>query len=679
MRFGKGTRGWKVAGRRIFGDREEDDQVEPDEAERSDNGGVATEERNALLSPSPDDEADSMEEVSSADIAMSGDPTQHLLTALGRFQRQVAKGETGAPQELWTDECINQLIVGIKIAYAQGWDGIREALTDTARILQTYEEAGQAQLGIPFLQDSYEILCLMVGDLIVDNVRSGVMQKWRDRFQRAVRELDRTGLRLIEDDEEEEEAEEATVTSPAVADDFFSEDTAASEPVEDLSPATPDTFPFDENAVTSETPSPVEDHWFSEETETAPESPAPDPEYTGVMETDSEPEYLESKEEQIEAPPSGTDDDGFLVFEAVSEEEEVSPFEAPEEEPALEKDRALDSPFLDIPEEITEGVDQAPLANEVFPPAPEAEETPAPQEEPDLFHYEEAAEAEAAPEPVSEFEAETETEMAPELAAGIDLESGQPPTPAPMSLVDDPPASDPDPVPAPTAEVEAEADLDDGSPEALLRTTQQAMARGDVKDAKMLALRLAAQMAQLEADRALEEVCDAETQLESFDRLIAAAEEEARHSEEALQAAEGSIGARQSEFDAKRQHTGHLRDRAAEAERSIADLEGQIKALQEQREAEMRHLGEIQAELEDALAAESRVQTELDGLSEAEQYARDSLEAAQDNVEKHRAARAEQEAVISSVRDKYARRCRAAEDIENTIAAFGGPPPASRA
>ena len=135
---GKRTRGWKVVGRRIFGDREEDDQVEPDEAERSDNGGVATEERNALLSPSPDDDAGSMEEVSPADSAMSGDPTQHLLTALGRFQRQVAKGETGAPQELWTDECINQLIVGIKIAYSQGWDGIREALNDTARNLQTY-------------------------------------------------------------------------------------------------------------------------------------------------------------------------------------------------------------------------------------------------------------------------------------------------------------------------------------------------------------------------------------------------------------------------------------------------------------------------------------------------------------------------------------------------------------
>lgn len=102
---------------------------------------------------------------------------------------------------MWTDECMNQLIAGIELAAAEGWDGIQEALTDTARVVQSYEESGQANLCVPFLQDSYEILCLMVGDIIVDNVRSGVIQKWRGRYAQAIEELHRAGLSLIRDEE----------------------------------------------------------------------------------------------------------------------------------------------------------------------------------------------------------------------------------------------------------------------------------------------------------------------------------------------------------------------------------------------------------------------------------------------------------------------------------------------
>ena len=198
MRFAKRNRGW-LSGRRLFGDS-------PD----SPSGAVATDERRALLeSDGADDDADEgYREVG------TGDPTQRLLTALGRFQLQVARAEAGAPQEQWCDECMNQLITGIELAVDQGWDNVMQALTDTARILHSYEKAAKASQCVPFLQDSYEILCLMVGDIIVDNVRSGVMQKWKERYQRAVDDLLRAGIALVEDEELEDDAEASAPRAP---------------------------------------------------------------------------------------------------------------------------------------------------------------------------------------------------------------------------------------------------------------------------------------------------------------------------------------------------------------------------------------------------------------------------------------------------------------------------------
>ena len=159
-------------------------------------GTVASEERSALLAHNHDD----------GDAPMDYDngpnePTQSLLTALGRFQRQVAKAQTGARQDEWSDECMNQLIGAVEIAIEQDWVDVVEALTDTARLLHSYEDSSRANRCIPFLADSYELLCLMVGDLIVDNVRPSVMDKWRRRFAAALDDLQAEGLCLIQDDD----------------------------------------------------------------------------------------------------------------------------------------------------------------------------------------------------------------------------------------------------------------------------------------------------------------------------------------------------------------------------------------------------------------------------------------------------------------------------------------------
>ncbi len=159
-------------------------------------GTVASEERSALLASNLDE----MDEGMDYDTGQS-EPTQALLTALGRFQRQVAKAQTGARQDEWSDECMNHLIGAVEIAIEQDWVDVVEALTDTARLLHSYEDANRANRCVPFLADSYELLCLMVGDLIVDNVRPSVMDKWRRRYDAALDDLKTEGLRLIQDDE----------------------------------------------------------------------------------------------------------------------------------------------------------------------------------------------------------------------------------------------------------------------------------------------------------------------------------------------------------------------------------------------------------------------------------------------------------------------------------------------
>ena len=188
MRFGK-QRKWGVAAkRRLFGSSQEEQ-----------GGSVATEERSALLEE--EDTAPAPEETREAAPALAGDPTQHLLTALGRFHRQVVKANSAASSEDWCDECMDQIIAGIEIAIGQEWEDVQEALTGAARLLESYEEGGRVEDCLPFLQDGYEILCLMVGDLIVDNVRSGVMDKWRIRYEIAVEELLKSGLELVQDEE----------------------------------------------------------------------------------------------------------------------------------------------------------------------------------------------------------------------------------------------------------------------------------------------------------------------------------------------------------------------------------------------------------------------------------------------------------------------------------------------
>ena len=197
MRFGRlsqKSRPWGRLSLRVL-DRSNGDSLEPDDVPDSSDASF----------PPPLPTTDNLAE----DPAMTSDPTQRLLTALGRFQRQFVKARNGAPQEHWSDECMNYLIQAVEIAVEQRWQDLVEALSETGRVLQTYENAGRANECVPFLADSYEILCLMVGDLIVDKVRSGVIRKWRERYQIALEDIAAKGLVLVRDEDDRRTARAA--------------------------------------------------------------------------------------------------------------------------------------------------------------------------------------------------------------------------------------------------------------------------------------------------------------------------------------------------------------------------------------------------------------------------------------------------------------------------------------
>lgn len=131
----------------------------------------------------------------------TADPTQELFSTLGRFYRYLNKAQHTPEGGAWCDDCMGELMTGLEISIQNDWEDVKDALIDTARILQSYENARRPGDSVPFLKESYEILSLMVGDLIVENVRSGVKHKWIDHYQRAVEELDRRKIPLVEDED----------------------------------------------------------------------------------------------------------------------------------------------------------------------------------------------------------------------------------------------------------------------------------------------------------------------------------------------------------------------------------------------------------------------------------------------------------------------------------------------
>jgi hypothetical protein len=733
VRLGNRTRTWAEAGRRLWGER----NSQREDSGNSDGnsiaawdaafGSAAPARPEAPVAPMPEPEP-----VVSNPL-LSGDPTQQLLTALGRFQRQVNLADTGAPPEAWVDNCIDQLIAGIQIAHVRGWRGVKEALTDTARILQSYDEAGDASGSVAFLHDAYEILCLMLGDLIVDNVRSGVMEKWRERYHRAVSDLHHAGYALIDDDSTGAQHQHRPAPSPAAeaarptnVTPFVPRAAVVETPVDEAPASLNESYLNDGEDVRDEFTSVVDepDVTYVDDATEEVEEDDPSP-FVYAIEDEADEAALEDEveaeaEELIERPVESWDETDeaeadYAEAEAASslevEEEqaeeadelesmwnEPSPFAeailAEEAEAAGEEAEEVEAPVLfEAPagveqeeEEVAEEIAEAAQETDIFDAEDAAEEllemaeeeaevgaeAPVDAAKEMLFLFEES-EAEALEEAVDEEEdlytqaalVEEDVEAEAELqiaevealvadAEAITAEAGE--------------AGEA----AEAGEGAAQARSTEEAPEAILRNAQAAMLRGDVRDAKVLALQLAVNMARLEAQKAVQIVQDSVEKLVATEAAIEVADEDVAKARQRLEQMQQARSGREHDLDIKRAGIAGLEKRGGTVEAAIAKLDEEIARLMRKREEELAKLQEVQAELEAERDEERIVAEDLDRLHEAEQAAQDTLELAHTRLAELQQQRLEREQAREACEQMLERQRESAETISATLEAVLG-------
>jgi hypothetical protein len=710
VRFGKRTRNWAANGIRILTERHDEEE------------GILSEPQPRVVTEAPDEEEEApmaAPESNEPETLMGGDPTQKLLTSLGRFQRQVNRAEEGAAGDDWTDECMNQLIGGIEIALENGWQDVQEALTDTARILQSYEDAQCAHESVPFLQDSYEILCLMVGDLIVDNVRSGVMQKWRQRYQIALRDLDDAGYELVEDEGgtrapaerapqaptptaqwEDEVDEEAAVGKddayPSNVMPFRSPpESARQQPVAEA-PAPEAEAPAND---AGEAPFDGPDDFFGSVTHTAEDSA---PAFPSDTEVDSAapnnvveepppfdtPEAPEERAAHQESLMDWGDDDSGVVIPSLEEEQVSSDAEAASEESGGEDENAYDDWLERVMEaeasreraaedEVTEEVTPEPevtFEEEVVTdeePSTDEESTPdeVDQADEDPFAGNSAEQADLFAAALDEAVSDTPEEVVPEEPVDAEVPPvAEEPAAAPVAEA---PREEPisKPVPETPAAVAA---LDPNSPEALLQIAQQAMTQGNMADARTMALKLAARMAQLEAERAEKIVDDATHALEENASAIREAEEGVKQAESALSATRDDKGSREKTRKDQLKANQDVQGEAESVEGKIADLDEQIRQLQEKRAEEVTNLETLRGMLDEGNAELEAIEAEIASLEAAVERGEVSLDQARAQVAALEEERTQREEALASAEEVLARQWSGLEDISKTYRAVTG-------
>lgn len=606
----------------------------------------------------------------SAETPVTGDPTQRLLTALGRFHRYVTKGEAGAPQQFWSDDCMNQLIAAVELSLSQDWPNIVEALTGTARILQSYENAGAAHLSIPFLNDSYEVLCLMVGDIIVNNQRSGVMDKWRERYEHAVAELTKAGYPLVQDDLSDEEPPAPEPERPREAPTLhvLERPTAAgvekgapreSAQQEELLPL----FEEPEEAVVDEQEETVEETSVPEAYETHEayeadfefDSETPVDEDTGpVPALTEEAEELEEEEAadapELEAPPEPVD--------AARDPEVVTALDMLCDE--LSRLNAADNyvaAFGDVAERVAVLARLASARGWAIPEAlsvrmqeivEEAGRLLKPADD-RLFDTAYAfceAYMGASREPDGELSRSWMAESDSVLAA-LKLEREAMETPAPV---------EPPPLVA-----------EDDSAEGLLETARRAIGSGDMAFAKTLALQAVAQLAKAEAEKAQARVRDAERHFQENAESIEHARAQVKKAEQDVLVAEGRVAEGGAELADARAHAAVVSDKVQALEKRVAEIEEQIRAFEVARQAELERVRETQAELERAREEERLADVELGELQAAEHTMRAGLETARQRVKELQRHRLDLEEVLSRARETLTHHRSSLMDIERTI------------
>ena len=629
MRFGRRNKTKPISVRREVGDS----------PEAATFGPVAAEERSALLSFESTGNAAPLPHTNNG--SGGGDPTQQLGTALGRFHRYVMKGQAGAPQEFWSDDCMNQLAAVIEIAISENWMHLVEALTDVARILQSYENAGCARQCVPFLIESYEILSLMVGDLMVNNTGSGVMEKWRERYRNAVDELTSTGLALVLDDDHEELGPRipAERTPEIIPFERPRDEAAAAPGQEDLrnEPALDSFFPFlDARDAGEDVEGPTG----------AGVPPSPSAPASSVVLVEETP-VAEARTEDTEA--------AVLLDSLCDELSLLDKFSEAERAPRLrvviEKVSQLEGLArerrLELPQRVCGRMMELCDAAQFV----KRRQTVAKRDGALLDRFLDTAYAfcEAYVEAAKDAESETVETWMSDTESLLD-------TLAEAAQVENAEA------------VEEEAAVDENtSPRSLLETAQKAVARGDVSGAKSLALQAAAHIARAEAEKAEERVREAETRLREGADAIDRARSGVKKAEQEVVVAESRVTEDEGKLTDARESVTQATERVGGIDRRVGEIDEQIRVLLAARQGEEAKRAEANVELERNRKLEIQAEADLRSFQEAEDVARLQLENARQQVKDLQRRRTELEAALARGRETLTRHRASLSDIERTV------------
>ena len=619
MRFGK-KRGLIASGRKTSKQMQ---PSAPDAASES--------VHHTALPPQPEEEnvASLQDDISQ----VSGDPIQQLFTTLGKFHRQLNKAQHAPNGEGWCDECMNELMAGLEISIAREWTPIKDALIDTARILHSYEQVGKAGLCVPFLKDSYELLSLMVGDLIVDTVRAGVKQKWREHYAKAVEELESRGIALVEDEEcEASSPSHATVPPPSPE----IEKPAASFKVEAPAMTSPE-----EKDESVETPEQASQKLAAE---------------LDDLEFDLPPLSEKSSEKAEDKEPDSSGD--ILAFPTSSKEEETPFEETPEQDTLEEKDLLKLDGFETSPQEQAPADANDKIGNET---AGKDGATALEQDEQDTDVREDAKQEEPA-------EAQTDllTSEEPAHEANLDLDR-KPASPEP------PAAATERETPPPTQEKKSIRSAEE-SHAALLQRVQAAITSGDTRNTKAMALELAVAMARLEYEQSRQDLAAAEQLLLENGRIIEQGQAKVAQMENDLLRAEELLAARDGERNANREQISVIDEELSALSSELADIDAQIVALQQKRMEQENRIKNKKAEHEEAIDSESRSQTELEALSQETESIRENLENARNDVRQRNTERRSIELDIVKAQEEMEMRRLSLSTIENTLHPGSAPP-----
>jgi len=559
----------------------------------------------------------------------------------------------------------------------------------------------------------------MVGDLIVGRIRPGVVDKWRQRYERAVQELSDSGIPLVTDEEEESPSKQPAEHTPAEEDVIAQESVLVLDQYESLTeeePVQEESAYAATSEVTGSAPdiaeavgdldeldraveSLIESLSASSETETASS------ETTGELEQPTlRPPDAEVDEELVDTAPSrcSLPEEVALTLDALCEDlaklaesrtrnvtivldnllqdiQELADMARKNGWTVLETpcrhfadalrrmgewDISVDDRFLDLAYafcglygESTDvsASDVGPFESwirecdqwleEKKPVSQPVREVPAAEDE-----------QESAPvievEPLAEYVSEESPSPSPIIEEQT-YETVMPPEPNIPAVEEQP---------APEAAVAPTEDPDD-----LLKTAHEAFAKGDVAQAKRLALEAAAKLAAAQVREAETMVARAEermkrdaAQAEEARQRVLQAEQEVQQSEHRLTETAKEL----TEAKAKEETITHSLE---DVDNEIRRIEEEIRRLQQEREAAIQQKRTIERDLLAAEEQTHRVEQMLETRRQEEQETRMRLEDLRQQVKTLERKRLDDDALLEKARELLNKRRLSLAEIEETI------------